>query len=158
MCYAVLVRISPGYPPAMGRLHTCYSPVRRSPAKCIATFPAAPRLACVKPVASVHPEPGSNSSLFFILFLFLLIRIKGKTFLSVCLKQHSKRDSAPPMNRLYCVQISKLTESKFISFCSCTTFVYCKTINVRMLLGFEPKAMTKLRTIFQLTKFFVKKI
>ena len=25
--------------------------------------PAAPRLACVKPVASVHPEPGSNSSL-----------------------------------------------------------------------------------------------
>ncbi len=23
----------------------------------------APRLACVKPVASVHPEPGSNSSL-----------------------------------------------------------------------------------------------
>ena len=62
------------------------------------------------------------------------------------------------MNRFYCVQISKLTESKFISFCSCTTFVYCKTINVRMLLGFEPKAMTKLRTIFQLTKFFVKKI
>ena len=28
----------------------------------------APRLACVKPIASVHPEPGSNSSLsiFFI--------------------------------------------------------------------------------------------
>ena len=24
----------------------------------------APRLACVKPVASVHPEPGSNSSLY----------------------------------------------------------------------------------------------
>ena len=24
---------------------------------------AAPRLACVKPVASVHPEPGSNSTL-----------------------------------------------------------------------------------------------
>ena len=24
---------------------------------------AAPRLACVRPVASVHPEPGSNSSL-----------------------------------------------------------------------------------------------
>ena len=25
---------------------------------------AAPRLACVKPAASVHPEPGSNSSLY----------------------------------------------------------------------------------------------
>ena len=27
--------------------------------------PAAPRLACVRPVASVHPEPGSNSSLYW---------------------------------------------------------------------------------------------
>ena len=32
--------------------------------KSIATFYAAPRLACVRPVASVHPEPGSNSSLY----------------------------------------------------------------------------------------------
>ena len=30
----------------------------------IATKPAAPRLACVMPTASVHPEPGSNSSLY----------------------------------------------------------------------------------------------
>ena len=35
-----------------------------------ALTPAAPRLACVKPVASVHPEPGSNSSLLLILFSF----------------------------------------------------------------------------------------
>ena len=28
-----------------------------------ALMPVTPRLACVKPVASVHPEPGSNSSL-----------------------------------------------------------------------------------------------
>ncbi len=35
-----------------------------------ASNPAAPRLACVKPVASVHPEPGSNSSLLFIYFFF----------------------------------------------------------------------------------------
>ena len=33
--------------------------------------PAAPRLACVKPAASVHPEPGSNSSLYELLFLYL---------------------------------------------------------------------------------------
>ena len=31
--YRVLVRISPGYPRVEGRLHTCYSPVRRSPPK-----------------------------------------------------------------------------------------------------------------------------
>ena len=42
-------------------LLTRYAPLRRSPPD-IATR-AAPRLACVKPAASVHPEPGSNSSL-----------------------------------------------------------------------------------------------
>ncbi len=64
----MLVRISPGYSPLTGRLHTCYSPVRRSPPQI--TPCAAPRLACVRPVASVHPEPGSNSSLY--LFFYLL--------------------------------------------------------------------------------------
>ena len=28
--YAVLIRISPGYPPVQGRLHTRYAPVRHS--------------------------------------------------------------------------------------------------------------------------------
>ena len=46
----------------MGRLDTCYAPVRRSPSIKASFDNAAPRLACVKPVASVHPEPGSNSS------------------------------------------------------------------------------------------------
>ena len=39
--------------------------------------PAAPRLACVKPVASVHPEPGSNSSLLYlVLFRFTGIKTR----------------------------------------------------------------------------------
>ena len=38
-------------------------------------IPAAPRLACVKPVASVHPEPGSNSPLFLYLFRSFTILI-----------------------------------------------------------------------------------
>ena len=59
--YAVLDQVSLDYPPDTGMLLTRYAPLRRSPAS-IAT-PAAPRLACVKPAASVHPEPGSNSSL-----------------------------------------------------------------------------------------------
>ncbi len=38
--HGVLVRISPGYPPVQGRLHTCYSPVRRSPPKyCYSVMP-----------------------------------------------------------------------------------------------------------------------
>ena len=64
--HRVLIRISTGYALLRGRLDTRYSPVRRSPATCASTDPDAPRLACVKPVASVHPEPGSNSSLYKI--------------------------------------------------------------------------------------------
>ena len=48
----------------MGRLDTRYSPVRRSPSIYASVYQAARRLACVKPVASVHPEPGSNSPLY----------------------------------------------------------------------------------------------
>jgi hypothetical protein len=52
-----------------GRLDTRYSPVRRSPTR-KASFPlAAPQLACVKPVASVHPEPGSNSPLYKLFYV-----------------------------------------------------------------------------------------
>ena len=59
-----LIRLSPGCPRPWGRLDTRYSPVRRSPSKFASKLHAAPRLACVKPVASVHPEPGSNSPLY----------------------------------------------------------------------------------------------
>ena len=55
----------------MGKLHTCYAPVRRSPSNKASFVHAAPRLACVKPIASVHPEPGSNSSLYIYFFIRL---------------------------------------------------------------------------------------
>ena len=55
-----LVAVSAGYPPGTGMLLTRYAPLRRSPPTGIATRRDAPRLACVKPAASVHPEPGSN--------------------------------------------------------------------------------------------------
>ena len=56
----------------------CLSPSDGQVAHALRTLPpvaarvllprAAPRLACVKPAASVHPEPGSNSSLYIFLF------------------------------------------------------------------------------------------
>ncbi len=82
--YKVLIRLSTSYPKVVGRLHTRYSPVRRSPPKRYCYFLcAAPRLACVRPIASVHPEPGSNSSLYICYFNFLVetavpIRKKAK--------------------------------------------------------------------------------
>ena len=42
---------------------------------------AAPRLACVKPAASVHPEPGSNSSLYIQLFSKLVLTLLDYQFL-----------------------------------------------------------------------------
>ena len=76
--YGVLVAVSSGYPPDRGRLLTCYAPLRRSPPCSIATPRAAPRLACVKPAASVHPEPGSNSPLFYLFHsLFLCLQQHG---------------------------------------------------------------------------------
>ena len=41
----------------------CSSPVRHSPPVRASSYCAAVRLACVRPAASVHSEPGSNSSL-----------------------------------------------------------------------------------------------
>ena len=64
----------------MGRLHTCYAPVRRSPSNQASLINAAPRLACVKPIASVHPEPGSNSSLFYFLASFASLKFNGQVF------------------------------------------------------------------------------
>ena len=82
--YGVLIRLSPGSPPLIGKLHTRYSPVRRSPSICIATNHAAPRLACVKPVASVHPEPGSNSSLLILFIPFAQNLYLSIVVLTVC--------------------------------------------------------------------------
>ena len=78
MMYAGLARLSPGCPPGRGRLHTCYSPVRRSPAESASTLPAAPRLACVKPAASVHPEPGSNSTLSVYIFQYIRYLVRPR--------------------------------------------------------------------------------
>ena len=78
-----------------GRLHTCYSPVRRSPAAEASFSPAAPRLACVKPVASVHPEPGSNSPLLFILFSSFLYLKAARYKLNLFLPSQGKTIAVP---------------------------------------------------------------
>ena len=53
-------------------MHTRYAPVRHSrPPEGGLTV----RLACIRPAASVHPEPGSNSSLYYCLSLFLSLNL-----------------------------------------------------------------------------------
>ena len=59
-----------GLYPGIGQV--AYALLTRAPVAIKVLLPHdAPRLACVKPVASVHPEPGSNSSLFKLFYHIL---------------------------------------------------------------------------------------
>ena len=86
--HAVLILLSQGYPAVKGRSDTRYSPVRRSPSYLASQVHAAPRLACVKPIASVHPEPGSNSPLYILSSYFFL---DGRFDLTALNRQGSMR-------------------------------------------------------------------
>ncbi|MDE6541208.1 MAG: hypothetical protein K2L74_04275, partial [Muribaculaceae bacterium] len=73
----------------------------------------------VKPVASVHPEPGSNSSLLFILFFFFSAE-KAKIVVvnllpSQCLSKMSNRASRPLIE-----SPGRIDKETSVSF-SCTT-------------------------------------
>src|SRR5690606_10384597 len=57
--YAVLIRLSPGYPPLLGTFRCITYPFATRRQDCSR---AAVRLACVWHAASVQSEPGSNSS------------------------------------------------------------------------------------------------
>ena len=73
-----------------------------------------PRLACVKPVASVHPEPGSNSSLYNL----ILVCFSRK--LVVCLMLTGfNRIKAGKYYFLACSIKSFLT----VRICSCTLYI-----------------------------------
>ena len=78
--YAVLVGISPGYPPVAGRLHTCYSPVRRSPAafsKLTAPLPLDLHVLSLS-LAFILSQDQTLRCLF--LFLFFKMEIEGSFF------------------------------------------------------------------------------
>ena len=72
----LLCGISTGFPvlsPCGGQV--AYALLTRAPVAAMVLPPRdAPRLACVKPAASVHPEPGSNSPLSYIFFFFFSAR------------------------------------------------------------------------------------
>ena len=113
---------------------TCYAPFRRSPPTGIATRRAAPRLACVKPAASVHPEPGSNSSLYNLIFF------------SACPDTYNFTKKLTLLDKLY-----------FLGTC----FLYSRTVfsmNFSFLLTETrfSNGVAKVRFIFELPNFFEK--
>ena len=57
---------------------------------------AAPRLACVKPAASVHPEPGSNSTLSVYIFQYIRYFVRPRPSSQSPRGEGSLRPDRPP--------------------------------------------------------------
>ena len=136
--------------------------------------PAAPRLACVKPVASVHPEPGSNSSLLLILFFFFSNQTR-QVILNYCLLQDTfwrvpcHIMDMPDLLRLLLFAVFRIDLRLSLSsqprrgderIALVLLLVYCNRFNV--LFGVSgasfPKASAKLHPLSELTKLFRQKI
>ena len=109
-----------------------------------ALSPDAPRLACVRPVASVHPEPGSNSPLFVFFF----------EFVSSVYTVHCRLSDVWPVYR--CFGFDK--EACHVYDPSLVLLiVYCKYFKVLCLsprVSGWRKNDAKLKLIFQTTKLF----
>ena len=80
--HPVLSGVSTGYPGEGGWLHTRYAPVRHSRGP---EGPLTVRLACIRPAASVHPEPGSNSSLYYCLAYCFSLNLGFRLDVLLCL-------------------------------------------------------------------------
>ena len=78
---------------------------------------AAPRLACVRPAASVHPEPGSNSSLYISISLSSIL---GLRFLlrnqrsRICFRYFACTASSSLVNELP-MSLRRLSPASFFS-------------------------------------------
>ena len=76
--HAVLDGISSAYPPVAGRVHTCYSPVRRSPAGDGKPSPPLPLDLHVLSLSLAFILSQDQTLRCCILFLFFLFRIKKR--------------------------------------------------------------------------------
>ena len=121
--------------------------------------PAAPRLACVKPVASVHPEPGSNSSLL-LSCLFLLCKSFQARHLflfmfcfhrhdHLCLFRSPSRQNSPPDLSVFRIDSSLLALVLLLFFLSIVILSMSSVGAFRI----QPKNCAKLYRSFLLRKF-----
>ena len=133
--YAVLDGISPAYPPAMGRLHTCYSPVRRSPAVNGKPSTPLPLDLHVLSLSLAFILSQDQTLRCYIFFFFLSIK-KSKTLKFVLLRTSPVGSRPMPRRIIALLCLFKNWHECFVKkTCSCTTLVYCNRFNVRRLLG-----------------------
>ena len=147
MNHQVLILLSESYPWIKGRLHTRYSPVRRSSAS-IAT-PVTARLACVRPAASVYPEPGSNSSLYNFFLILFDVGLSFLLYYALCLllKSFKYRTANSCQNR----------GAKLLTYFLITKFFWVKFLLRTLLRSFALTSKfrgAKLLTFYLTTKIF----
>ena len=124
--HAVLGGISPGYPSVTARLHTCYSPVRRSPAGESKLPPPLP--------LDLHVL---SLSLAFILSQDQTLRCCYLVSFSFQNQRRPRRAFVDP-TRVWRID-------KVLLFSSCTTLnVYCKSFNVLVRIDFRCGVAEKL--------------
>ena len=70
-----------------------------------------PRLACVKPVASVHPEPGSNSPLYICFFLFSILNLIRQSIVSCFISPAKQKPAGQELTFLDLPPIPALAET-----------------------------------------------
>ena len=113
-----------------------------------------PRLACVKPVASVHPEPGSNSPLYIWSFIFLYWIQSGNLSFLYYVRTVTENDPQG-VDFSWTFHLSRLLTQKAnaVSYLP-VFFVYViLSLNSRPGVSF-PKASAKVRRLYQTTKYF----
>ena len=110
----------------------------------------APRLACVKPAASVHPEPGSNSPLFyyFILFFSAYSSTERRCPASCPCARHRVLDGGLPPSSFHVFLLSRNAYCCILSMCSYSRPAKGRTAKIGNLSGTRNSA----------TRFFRKKI
>src|SRR5690625_4442035 len=92
--------INPSFPglfPCTGQL--AYALLTHPPVS-IGRSPYTPRLACVKPAASVHPEPGSNSSSYNLQYNMMTKLLKK----NVLILEKINRE---PLSLIHCTTLNK---------------------------------------------------
>ena len=128
--HAVLDGISSAYPPVAGRLHTCYSPVRRSPAGDGKPSPPLPldlHVLSLSLAFILSQDQTLRCCLSLFLFFFFKKNRKGQ-IIEICSVLSVSGNLPGPTRSVSALSLLLVVElTKELHFCSFTSFDSCTT-------------------------------
>ena len=139
MCYAVLDGISSAYPPVMGRLHTCYSPVRRSPAGISKLTPPLPLdLHVLRLSLAFILSQDQTLRCWYLLFSFFLCK-ETQEWAKKRIR-HQKKSGCPYLAKSVSTNLSYRSK-KFTGLMSHFSLLYYLSKNANMSMSFALAVM-----------------